>query len=236
VPARLSYLTVVSGEGAADALPDTLRSVADAAREGTTVAIASDAANLARVAALLGPTVDGVFNKRVGGVPALCLGFGEGVLRQSDALNELSKAAWEGADVFVTLAAGDTVSPDYPDAVDAAFRDGNGIVGAVVTDRWDGPLRVHEEPMSRGRLLETVWCPPVLAVGRFALKAAGPWDPDAHPGEAYDMAVRLTERFIIAHVPRPLVRCRPRPPLPEADAVAAWRRAVSLANWRADVK
>jgi hypothetical protein len=236
VPApRLTALLPVSGADTPELVCETLASLSDCRHPGLGVAVAADPEALNWVAGLLGDRIDGApdcFNKGWYGVPAFCLGVAAGE-REAAVLNAAGREAWGDSDAFVALRPGDRLLPGYPERVLGAFAGALGMVGAVVADRFDGALRVFEEPVARDRLTVRVWQPPALAVARYALEHVGPLDPDAAPGEVYDLLLRLTNKFVVLHLPEPLSRVRPRPPLDAAESGRAWRRAVLLTQWRA---
>lgn len=123
------------------------------------------------------------------------------------------KAAWEGTDVFAFLDSDDLYEPGKISKSVARFLDAPGLVGAVYSDydtlRPDG-LRVREwkEPYSRQRLLQECIVNCDSLVSKEAIDAVGGFDDTLRVVEDYDLWLRLSEKFLISHVPESLVTVR----------------------------
>lgn len=228
---RLTFVLEAYGEDAAARAEQTLRSLTGT-HPAIGVGILTDPLGLPHLTSLLGGRLaesPSAFNKSWHSVPALCLGFGDGLVRHADAMNAVIEPTWNDTDVYVPLVAGDLVSPTFSSRILDTFTTSLGSVGAVVTDYYENGLRVFEEPCARDRLLGRVWQPPSLAVARYAMESIGRYDPVVSPGETYDLLLRITSQFVVLHVPEPLFKAQPRYRPTETETTEAWRKAV----WKA---
>lgn len=124
------------------------------------------------------------------------------------------RAAWDDTEFFALLDSDDFYLPGKIESALAALRDPH--VGAVYSDydtlRPDGlRLRQYKEPFSRGRLLQecVVNCDSV--VRRAALESVGLFDEGLRVCEDYDLWLRLSEKYLIHHVPESQVVIRVGP-------------------------
>jgi len=106
-------------------------------------------------------------------------------------------------------------------------------VGAVYSDfdtlRPDG-LRVREwkEPFSRERLVRECIVNCDSLVSAAAIQAVDGFDEDMRVCEDYDLWMRVSEKFLISHIPESLVTVRVGP----HSSTATVKSEVWQANWR----
>lgn len=123
------------------------------------------------------------------------------------------RVAWEGTDVFALLDSDDVYLPGKISRSLARIAAAPDHVGVAYSDydtlRPDG-LRVREfkEPYSRERLLSECIVNCDSLVSRKALEAVGLFDEELRVCEDYDLWLRISERFLLSHVPESLVTLR----------------------------
>jgi len=128
----------------------------------------------------------------------------------SAARNRLIKMAWETTDFFSVLDADDTYMPTKVElTMDAMMEDPNmiGMVynDAIIQNKAKG-TKVYEyrEAYSRVRIeLECITSNTPL-LNKIALQRVGLYDEEMRTAEDWDLALRITEKFVAIHVPEAL--------------------------------
>jgi glycosyltransferase involved in cell wall biosynthesis len=152
---------------------------------------------------------DNAIGGNIEGVPVFLL-KNEIAKKQAFARNRGIKYAWGGADIFAILDADDEYLPTKLSKSVAKILDNAELIGMVYSDVLikhlsDGRI-IHEfrEPYTRVRLeQECITCnAPVFT--KLALEVIGLYDEDLPPCEDWDLAIRVTERFVCVHIPEPL--------------------------------
>jgi hypothetical protein len=129
---------------------------------------------------------------------------GDGSLRESSAFNEAAAATIADTDLFLPLLSGDRLDGTYLQFLADAFMVNPEHVGGVYGDHWNGDVRVFAEPFCRQRLMSAPIVPPLAAVSARAIATVGKLDdqdPTLWGGEWHDLWHRVSERFILLHVP-----------------------------------
>jgi glycosyltransferase involved in cell wall biosynthesis len=116
------------------------------------------------------------------------------------------QAAWDGTDAYAFLDSDDAYLPGKVGTAVAVLKADPNHVGAVYSDyetlRPDGlRVRCFKEPYSRTRLLQECIVNCDSVVSKRALEAVGTFDESLRTCEDYDLWLRLSERFLIHHVP-----------------------------------
>lgn len=124
------------------------------------------------------------------------------------------QAGWEDTDVFMFLDSDDEYLPGKMARSVARWAEASQHIGAVYSD-YDtlNPatglrLRQYKEPFSRARLLQE--CLPNMnsLVSKQALEQCGVLDETLRTCEDYDLWLRISEKFILVHLPEPLLLLR----------------------------
>lgn len=137
-----------------------------------------------------------------------------------------------GADIFAFLDSDDLYQPGKI-AKSVARFEACPAVGAVYSDydtlRPDG-LRVREwkEPFSRERLVRECIVNCDSLVSAAALQAVDGFDEEMRVCEDYDLWMRVSEKFLISHIPESLVTVR----VGQHSSTATVKSEVWQANWR----
>ena len=116
-------------------------------------------------------------------------------------------------DIFAFLDSDDVYSTDKISKSVAKFAANPDVVGAVYSDydsqRPDGlKLREFKEPFSRKRLLEECIVNMDSLVSAIAIRAVGGFDEEMRVVEDYDLWLRISEKYLIVHIPEALVTIR----------------------------
>lgn len=123
------------------------------------------------------------------------------------------RVAWEGTDAFAFLDSDDVYLPGKISKSIELIRAATFPVGVVYSDfdtvRPDGlRLRQYKEPYSRERLLRECIANCDSLVTREAIERCGDFDEDLRVCEDYDLWLRISEHFVLLHVPESLVDIR----------------------------
>ena len=124
------------------------------------------------------------------------------------------KAAWEGTDVFFFLDSDDVYEQGKLSRSVAKWQEAPEHIAVVYSDfdtlnpRTGLRVRQYKEPYSRERLVRE--CQPNCdsLVSKLALKECGLFDESLRTCEDYDLWLRLSERFVLVHLPESLVTIR----------------------------
>lgn len=123
--------------------------------------------------------------------------------------NEGIRFAWNFTDIFGFLDADDIHLPGKIEKSLKCFDDP--AVGAVYSDyenlHAQGVLiREYKEPYSRTRLLQECIINNNSFVTKEALEKAGLYDEELRTCEDYDLWLRVSEHFLLKHIPECLIR------------------------------
>lgn len=123
------------------------------------------------------------------------------------------RIGWEGTDIFGLLDSDDLYSPGKVSRSVAKFVECPEHVGVVYSDydtlRPDGVrLRQYKEPFDRFVLLRECIVNCDSLVSKKAVEACGLMDEEMRVCEDYDWWVRISERFMLVHLPESLVTVR----------------------------
>ena len=130
--------------------------------------------------------------------------------KQAFARNRGIKYAWGGAEIFAILDADDEYLPTKLSKSVAKILENYELIGMVYSDVLikhlsDGRI-IHEfrEPYTRVRLEQECITNNAPLFTKLALEVVGVYDEDLPPCEDWDLAIRVTERFVAVHIPEPL--------------------------------
>ena len=132
----------------------------------------------------------------------------------SAARNMGIKLAWDNTDIFGFLDADDMYLPGKTrKSVNMILQDPANI-GAVYTD-YDtvnttngNKIRVYNEPFHLGNLLKRCHVHSACMVNKMALDKCGLYDEEMRTCEDWDLWLRISEKFIITHIPESLMHVR----------------------------
>jgi len=142
----------------------------------------------------------------------------KGSYQQAFARNRGMEACWDNTDIFAILDADDENYPTkiekcvqilqrYPKEVGAVYTDTNII--NVDTNRL---VREYREPFDNFRLINECIVHSGCVISKYALEHVLEnglvFDEDMPPCEDYDLWIRIAEKFLIYHIPEPLVLVR----------------------------
>lgn len=149
---------------------------------------------------------------RCGDVDVMVLQFSQGH-GPSFARNFGIRVGWEGTDVFAFLDSDDVYEPGKIARSVAKFQAAPDHLGVVYTDfdtiRPDGlRFRQHKEPFGRQRLLQECLVNCDSLISKKALEGCGLFDESLRVCEDYDLWLRISEKFMITHIPESLVTIR----------------------------
>tara|TARA_Y100000361_G_scaffold149693_1_gene164307 strand:- start:2319 stop:3086 length:768 start_codon:yes stop_codon:yes gene_type:complete len=136
----------------------------------------------------------------------------------SSARNIGIKHTIEDTDIYAILDSDDEMYEDKISSCVSLFEKGKGIVGVVYADydtietKTGKIIREFKEPYSRRRLVQEC----IVHSGALILKEAleqvleetGYYDETMRTCEDYDLWMRISEKYIIAHVPKSLTKVR----------------------------
>lgn len=151
----------------------------------------------------------------------------------SHARNVGIKLAWEDTDVFAFLDSDDRYEPGKIARSVEKLRLSPAMIGEVYSD-YDTlstsglRLRHYKPPFSREGLLRECIVNMDSLVSKCALEAVGLFDESLRVAEDYDLHLRISERFLIIHVPESLVLIRTG----DHSSTATVRQEVWQSNWR----
>lgn len=132
----------------------------------------------------------------------------------SKARNELLKKSINHAQLFAILDADDYWQPGKLSKSVAKFLENPEILGAVYTDNYTineqtGIVsREFRESFDYQRLLNHNMVHSGCVISKKALATVGVYDEEMRVAEDYDLWLRIAERFMIYHIPEPLVTIR----------------------------
>jgi glycosyltransferase involved in cell wall biosynthesis len=132
----------------------------------------------------------------------------------SAARNLAIRSARAEADYFAILDADDVYRPGKLQACISRLATSGGQAGACYTD-YDTldpdthvRRRVFKEPFTHARLLEECMVHSACVLPGHALDTIGLYDESLRVCEDYDLWLRIATRFVILHVPEPLMEVR----------------------------
>lgn len=122
--------------------------------------------------------------------------------------------AWNFSDVFAFLDADDEYLPTKVEkSVEILKQDPKGV-GCVYSDYDTVNLtngiitREFKEPFNRGRLVQECIVNNDSCVNKLALEKIGLYDESLRTCEDYDLWLRMSEQFILFHIPESLIKIR----------------------------
>lgn len=136
----------------------------------------------------------------------------------SEARNVGIKQTLEDTDIYAILDSDDEMYENKLSSCVSVFERGEGMIGVVYGDydtfhvNSDRTIREFKEPYSRKRLVQEC----IVHSGSLVLKKAlqsvleetGFYDKTMRTCEDYDLWMRISEKYIIAHVPESLTKVR----------------------------
>ena len=136
----------------------------------------------------------------------------------SEARNVGIKQTLEDTDIYAILDSDDEMYENKLSSCVSVFERGEGMIGVVYGDyetfhvNSDRTIREFKEPYSRKRLVQEC----IVHSGSLVLKEAlqsvleetGFYDKTMRTCEDYDLWMRISEKYIIAHVPESLTKVR----------------------------
>lgn len=146
------------------------------------------------------------------GVPITLVGLNENG-KQARARNECIKAVGGKCTYFNVIDADDEARPTKMTKSARLFW-GNPYLGMVYTDsdiyhvEKDLTIREFREPFAKDRLWQECISHSNCMISREAFQKVGFYDEDLAPVEDYDIALRISQKFVIAHIPEALVLTR----------------------------
>lgn len=132
----------------------------------------------------------------------------------STARNRILKEAVNEAQLFAILDADDYWQPEKLSKSVAKFLEHPEIFGAVYTDNYTIneqtgiTSREFRESFDYNRLLQHNMVHSGCVISKKALQTVGVYDEEMRVAEDYDLWLRIAERFMIYHIPEPLVTIR----------------------------
>jgi glycosyltransferase involved in cell wall biosynthesis len=131
----------------------------------------------------------------------------------SGARNFAIRTAWPDTDIFANLDSDDRYLDGYLSRMAPLLRDD--MVGAVYCDyETVSPnltVREYKEPFSRKRILEDCLLCNNSLVHKRAFEAAGVYDEQMRVAEDWDLWLRISEHFLLVHVPEALLQIHAGP-------------------------
>lgn len=119
---------------------------------------------------------------------------------------------WAETDIFAFLDSDDLYEPGKISKSIAVIKDDPTFIGAVYSDfdTFNSEIRIrqHKPSFSRQRLLRECIVNCDSLVTKRAIEVCGAFDETIRVCEDYDMWLRISEKFIITHIPESLVRVR----------------------------
>ncbi len=132
----------------------------------------------------------------------------------SEARNRAIKSCWDKTYLFAILDADDYWMPGKFSCSVAKFLENPERIGAVYTDNFslnthnNNTLREYRESFDLQRLLTHNMVHSGCVISKAALHQVGVYDIEMRVAEDYDLWIRIAERFLIYHIPEPLVTIR----------------------------
>jgi glycosyltransferase involved in cell wall biosynthesis len=124
------------------------------------------------------------------------------------------KLAWDVTHIYAFLDSDDLYMPGKISKSVSIILEDPDIIGAVYSD-YDSlnlktgiAVREYKEPFSRDRLVQECIVNNDTVVTKLALDKAGLYDEEMRVCEDYDLWMRVSERFVIVHIPEGLVTVR----------------------------
>jgi glycosyltransferase involved in cell wall biosynthesis len=131
----------------------------------------------------------------------------------SVARNVAIETTWQDTDYYAILDADDKFKPGKIEACVRRMMAAPEEIGAVYTDydtvnqSWV-VTRVLKEPFNYNRLVRECIVHSACVINKKALEKVGVYDPELRTCEDYDLWLRISEKFLICHVPQSLMTVR----------------------------
>lgn len=130
--------------------------------------------------------------------------------KQAYARNQGIRACWSDSDIFAILDADDKYLPrKISKSVNVILRDPD-VIGMVYSDlliqNTHTGIIMHElrQSYDRSELMKSCISSNAPLLTKHALSKCGLYDIETSPTEDYLMAIRISERFLLVHIPEPL--------------------------------
>lgn len=119
---------------------------------------------------------------------------------------------WKETDIFAFLDSDDLYEPGKISKSIAIIKEDPNYIGAVYSDydTFNDKLRIrqHKTSFSREKLLRECIVNCDSIVTKRAIETCGGFDETMRVCEDYDLWMRISEKFLITHIPESLVRVR----------------------------
>jgi glycosyltransferase involved in cell wall biosynthesis len=132
----------------------------------------------------------------------------------SFARNSAIQTTWANSHLFHILDADDIAKPDKVSKSVAKMMEGGEIIGGVYTDNerlnvsTGVVTREYREYFDRERLFQhNMVCSSIL-ISKLAIEQAGLYDSALRLAEDLDLHIRVSEKFLLVHIPEPLITMR----------------------------
>jgi glycosyltransferase involved in cell wall biosynthesis len=124
------------------------------------------------------------------------------------------RATWDYTHIYGFLDADDIYLPGKISQSINCFMQEPKRIGAIYTDydtidvETNTKVRVYKEPYSRQRLLQSCIVHSACMINKLALDRCGVYDEELRVAEDYDLWLRISEKFVISHIPESLMLVR----------------------------
>jgi glycosyltransferase involved in cell wall biosynthesis len=132
----------------------------------------------------------------------------------SKARNAGIQAMWETTHLYGFLDTDDLYMPGKISKSVRKFLGDPEHIGAIYTD-YDTldidtgrKVRVYKEPFDRDKLLQNCIVHSSCIVNKYALNVCGVYDNEMRTCEDYDLWMRISEKFVLLHIPESLMLVR----------------------------
>lgn len=139
------------------------------------------------------------FNKFPLGIPTFCLGFGNGKIKESDALNIVIQNTIENTNLYSVLTCGDEIVVNFPYLLlNYIMEQGNNIIGFLYSDYFLNNSRIYNDTYSK-ELLDTN----KIGINNFSFPSyiLNEFKPD---DTEYKFLQDVSNKFMGIHIPYPL--------------------------------
>lgn len=151
----------------------------------------------------------------------------------STARNRGINLNWNKSHIFGFLDADDIYLPGKIEKSLQIFTQDPERIGAIYTD-YDTidesgiKIRNYKEPFDRERLLQECIVHSACFVSKLALQHCGLYDEEMRTAEDWDLWLRISERFVLIHIPEPLMMVR----VGSHNSTATVDKGIWNKNWQ----
>lgn len=151
----------------------------------------------------------------------------------SRARNTGIKMLWESTHLYGFLDSDDEYLPGKIGKSVEKFAADPMHIGAIYTDyhtiNESGDIRrEYKEPFSKHRLLQECIVHSACMVNKLALQTCGMYDEEMRTCEDYDLWMRISERFVLIHIPESLMLVR----VGSHSSTATVNKEIWEENWK----